>query len=64
MMLQGQLKNNPLMQQFNQMMGGKDSSQQIQTLLNLAKTRGFNVDAKIFSEADIQSLGLKKSPLG
>ena len=52
------------MQQFNQMMGGKDSSQQIQTLLNLAKSRGFDINAKMFSEADIQSLGLKKSPLG
>ena len=61
-MMQGQLQNNPQMQMFNQMMSGKDSRQQIDTLLNLAKSRGFDINAKMFSESDLRTLGLNISP--
>jgi hypothetical protein len=50
------------MQMFNQMMSGKDSRQQIDTLLNLAKSRGFDINAKMFSESDLRTLGLNISP--
>jgi len=63
-MLQGTLRNNPQMQQFDQMMSGKDPHQQWQTLMNLAKSRGFDVNAKMFSESDLRSLGLKTSTWG
>ena len=42
MFLSGKLNKHPLMQQFNQMMAGKDYEQQKQTLLNYAKTRGYD----------------------
>lgn len=58
--MQGQMQNNPMMSLFNQMMSGKNQSQQMQTLLNSAKNKGFDVDKKIFSEADLQALGLRK----
>ena len=58
-MMQGQLSHNPLMQTFNQMMGGKTREQQVQTLLNVAKSKGFDVDAKVFSEKDLRMLKLK-----
>jgi hypothetical protein len=45
---------------FNQMMNGKNSQQQIETLLNSAKSKGIDINAKTFSEADLRMLGLKK----
>jgi len=44
MLMQGQLQNHPLMQQFNQMMAGKTPEQQRETLLNYAATRGYDKD--------------------
>lgn len=58
-LMQGQLSHSPLMQTFNQMMSGKTKEQQIQTLINIAKSRGFDVDAKLFSEEDLRKLKLK-----
>lgn len=58
--MSGQLKNNPLMGTFNQMMAGKDQNQQFQTLLNIAKSKGINIDEKMFSESDLRQLGLIK----
>ena len=55
----GQLNNHPLMGMFNQMMSGKNTQQQFQTLLNCAKSRGMDIDAKIFTDSDLQSMGLK-----
>ena len=57
--MSGVLQNNPTMGLFNQMMGGKDRQAQMQTLLNCAKSRGMDVNSKIFSEADLKALGLK-----
>ena len=58
-MLMGKFGNDPRMQQFSQMMSGKNQQQQWQTLINLAKSRGLDVDAKMFSRDDLQNLGLK-----
>ena len=63
-MLMGKGGNDPRMQQFSQMMSGKNQQQQFQTLLNLAKSRGLDVDAKMFSREDLQNLGLKVPPCG
>lgn len=57
--LSGKFKNE--MQSFNQMMSGKTTEQQVQTLLNMAKSRGFDVNAKMFSEEDLKSFGLSSS---
>ena len=57
--MSGMLQNNPTMGLFNQMMHGKDRQSQIQTLLNCAKSRGLDINQKIFSEADLKALGLK-----
>lgn len=57
--MQGQLSQNPLMQTFNQMMSGKTQDEKIRTLLNIAKSKGFDVDAKLFTEEDLRKLKLK-----
>ncbi len=60
----GQLQNHPQMQMFNQMMSGKTPQQQFQTLLNLAQSRGIDINAKQFSLNDLRSIGLNISPTG
>lgn len=57
-MMTGQMQNNPMMGLFNQMMQGKTPEQQFQTILNSAKSRGIDVNAKMFTEADLRSMGL------
>lgn len=52
------------MASFNQMMSGKDANQQMQTLLNMAKSRGFDINAKMFSADDLKNLGLNPPPRG
>lgn len=59
-MMNGALNNNPMMGLFQQMMSGKSKEQQIQTLLNSAKSQGLDVNEKCFSEQDLRQLGLKK----
>lgn len=42
--MQGQLKNHPLMSTVNQMMAGKTPEQQRETIRNVAKSRGFDLN--------------------
>ena len=42
--MQGQLANHPLMAQVNQMMAGKTPEQQRQTVINAAKSYGFDLN--------------------
>ena len=51
-------KFQPQMQMFNQMMNGKTPEQQMQTILNMAKSKGININQKIFSETDLRDFGL------
>lgn len=44
MIIQGQFKNHPLMQTVNQMMAGKTPEQQRETIRNVAKSRGFDLN--------------------
>lgn len=48
----------PQMQMFNTMMAGKNPNQQMQTILNMAKSQGFDINAKIITEQQAQQLGL------
>lgn len=57
--MQGMLQKNPMMNLFNQMMGGKDRQAQIQTLLNSAQSKGIDINKKMFTEEDLRALGLK-----
>lgn len=57
--MMGQFNNSPQMQMFNQMMSGKNKQEQMQTLINLAQSRGLDINQKIFNESDLQMLGLK-----
>ena len=59
-LLNGKFKNE--MESFNQMMSGKTQEQQIQTILNIAKSRGFDINQKMFSEQDLKTLGIN-SPI-
>lgn len=60
MYITNRFRNDPRLAAFNQMFAGKNTQQGIQTILNLAKSKGFDLDAKIFSENDVKLLGLKK----
>ncbi len=51
-------KFQPQMQMFNQMMNGKTPEEQMQTILNMAKSKGFNINQKMFSESDLKNFGL------
>lgn len=52
-------KFQPQMQMFNQMMNGKTPEQQMQTILNMAKSKGIDINQKMFTEADLKSFGIK-----
>lgn len=56
--MMGKLSGSPQMSMFNQMMRGKSPEQQMQTILNMAKSKGIDIDQKMFSEADLKGLGL------
>lgn len=45
-------------QSFNQMMNGKNDQQQMQTILNMAQSRGIDIHAPIITEQQAQQLGL------
>ena len=51
MLWSGKLNNDPRMQQFNQLMAGKNYEQQKETLLNYAQSKGFdrNMVAQLLS---------------
>lgn len=59
----GNMQNSPQMQMFNQMMGGKTYDQQMQTIFNMAKSKGIDVNAKIFTEEEARQLGLNMKSL-
>jgi hypothetical protein len=40
------------------MMSGKNQQQQIETLLNAARSQGIDINEKRFTEADVRALGL------
>lgn len=44
MLMKGQLQNHPLMQTVNQMMAGKTPEQQRETIRNVARSRGFDLN--------------------
>ena len=44
MFMQGGFQNHPLMQTVNQMMAGKTPEQQRETIRNVAKSRGFDLN--------------------
>lgn len=58
-MTTGQLQGHPLMGQFQQMMAGKSPQEQFQTLLNCAKSRGLDINAKMFTDSDLRTIGLR-----
>lgn len=57
--MSGQLQNHPLMGTFNKMMNGKSPEQQFETLLNVAKSRGIDINKKQFTAEDLRQIGLK-----
>lgn len=42
LLMSGKLQSDPRMQQFNQLMAGKNCEQQKETLLNYAQSKGFD----------------------
>lgn len=60
--LQQALQTHPAMQQFSQMMAGKNTEQQVQTLMNFARSNGIDPNAKIFSADYLRSLGVPVPP--
>ena len=55
---QNAMAQNPQMRSlFNQMMQGKTKEQQMQTILNAAKSNGVDINQKVFPEELIKSFG-------
>lgn len=55
---QNAMAQNPQMRSlFNQMMQGKTKEQQMQTILNAAKSNGIDINQKVFSEEFVKMLG-------
>ncbi|MBR1599990.1 MAG: hypothetical protein IJ677_00270 [Alphaproteobacteria bacterium] len=46
------------LQMYNQMMSGKNPQEQFQTIMNMAKSQNFDINAKIFTEQQLRQLGL------
>ena len=44
---------------FNKMMNGKSPEQQFETLLNVAKSKGIDINKKQFTADDLRQIGLK-----
>ncbi|MCQ2975150.1 MAG: hypothetical protein MJ211_10140 [Bacteroidales bacterium] len=59
MVMSGAINNSPAMQEFNRLMGGKTQAQQFQTLINIAKNKGFDINEKRFNAEDLRKLGIK-----
>lgn len=59
MVMQNRLQAMPEMQIFNQFFGGKNSQDQMQTLLNMANEKGIDINEKKFSAEDLKQLGFK-----
>ena len=57
-------KFQPQMQMFNQMMSGKTPEQQMQTILNMARSKGIDINQKMFSESDLREFGLSSPRKG
>lgn len=53
------MAQNPQMRSlFNQMMQGKTKEEQIQTILNAAKSNGIDINQKVFPEEFVKMLGV------
>lgn len=61
-LMSGQMQNSPMLAAFNKMMAGKNPQEQFRTLLNAAKNKGVDVEAKIFTKEDLKALGLNNIP--
>lgn len=57
--LQGRMQGTPLMQQFNKMMYGKSSAEQLQTLINSAQSMGIDINEKCFTKSQLANMGIK-----
>ena len=56
---QNAMAQNPQMRSlFNQMMQGKTKEQQMQTILNAAKSNGIDINQKVFPEEFVKMLGV------
>lgn len=56
--LSGKYDNHPIMKGIYRMLQGKSPAEKAQILLNLAQSKGIDVNAKIFSETDLKPFGL------
>ena len=56
--LSGKYDNHPIMIGIYRMLQGKSPAEKAQILLNLAQSKGIDVNAKMFSETDLKRFGL------
>jgi hypothetical protein len=63
-MVMGQLEQLPEMQQARQMLQGKTPQQQWETVCNFAKSQKIDLNQKILSRGDLESLGLRLANKG
>ena len=62
MLASNAIQQNPMFQQAQQFFSGKSTKDQVTTLLNIAKERGFDIDKKMFTADDLKRMGLNIPP--
>lgn len=56
----GRFNNHPLMAQYKKMMDGKTDQEKLQTLMNIAKEKGWDLTSIRFTEDQARKIGLIK----
>lgn len=58
----GEFNDNPIVRRIYNMLEGKSDAQKYATLVNMMQGQGFDINAKIFTEADLKRWGIPIPP--
>lgn len=58
----GEFNDNPIVRKIYDMLEGKSDAQKYRILINMMEGRGFDINAKIFSEVDLKRWGIPIPP--
>lgn len=54
----GEFNDNPIVKRLYSMVEGKSDSEKFRILVNMLQSQGFDINQKIFSEADLKRWGI------
>lgn len=54
----GEFNDNPIVKRLYNMVEGKSDSEKLRILINMLQSQGFDINQKIFSEADLKRWGI------